>query len=151
MQELLARRYLFYRFFTNLWFVGAIWLYFYRIFITDQQVGLLDGMAFAIGLLAEVPTGALADKFGRSRLVRLGQILAGSGLLLQALGNGFPQFFIGQSIMMVGVAFASGADEALFFQRLNYDRNSLSWRKLMTRGGQIALVASIIALITGGL
>ena len=84
-----------YRMFTNLWFVGAVWLYFYRLFITDQQVGILDGMAFAIGLLAEVPSGALADKFGRDKMVKLGQILAGSGLLLQASGSSFSVFFIG--------------------------------------------------------
>jgi MFS family permease len=150
MQEIIERKYLFYRFFTNLWFVGAVWLYFYRLFITDQQIGLLDGMAFAIGLLAEIPTGALADKFGRSNLVRLGQILAGSGLLIQAIGGNFLQFFVGQSVMMVGISFCSGADEALFFQKLNYDRNSLHWRKLVTRGGQVALLAAITALITGG-
>lgn len=151
METLLTRRYLLYRFFTSMWFVGAVWLYFYRLFMTDQQVGLLDGMAFAIGLIAEVPSGALADKFGRDRIVRLGQILVGVGLITQAFGSGFIQIFLGQSIVMVGAAFASGADEALFFQRLNYDRSSLSWRKLLTRGGQLALVGSIVALIAGGL
>lgn len=135
---------------TNMWFVGAVWLYFYRIFITDQQVGVLDGMAFAIGLLAEIPSGALADKFGRDKLVRLGQILAGSGLLIQATGSSFMPFFVGQSIMMIGVSFASGADEALFFENLNFKKGSTAWRKLVTRGSQFALVGSLIATVAGG-
>lgn len=131
--------------------MGAVWLYFYRLFITDQQVGLLDGMAFAIGLVAEVPSGALADKFGRDKIVRLGQILAGFGLIIQALGSNFFPFFVGQAVVMIGASFSSGADEALFFQRLDYKGDSVKWRKLVTRGGQVALLGSVIALTSGGL
>lgn len=133
-----------------MWFMGAVWLYFYRIYITDQQVGILDGLAFAIGLIAEVPSGVLADRFGRSKIVRLGQVLIGSGLLMQALGSGFIPFFVGQAITMVGASFASGADEALFFEKLNFKRDSLEWRKLLTRGSQASLIASVVALVVGG-
>jgi len=149
-QTWLSRKYILYKLLTNLWFVGAVWLYFYRIFITDQQVGILDGMAFAIGLIAEVPSGALADKFGRDRMVRIGQILAGSGLLIQAVGSSFMPFFVGQSVMMIGVSFVSGADEALFFDRLKFDRASSSWRRLLTRGSQVALIGTLAATIAGG-
>ena len=149
-QRWLSRKYIAYRTLTSMWFVGAVWLYFYRIFITDQQVGILDGLAFAIGLLAEVPSGALADKFGRDKVVRLGQVLAGGGLLIQAAGSSFMPFFVGQAIMMVGVSLVSGADEALFFEKLKFKRKSTDWRKLVTRGSQIALVGALVATITGG-
>jgi MFS family permease len=150
-QRWLSRRYLAYRTFTNMWFFGAVWLYFYRIFITDQQVGLLDGMAFAIGLLAEVPSGALADRFGRDKMVRLGQLLIGGGILIQTAGSSFTPFFVGQAIMMIGLSFVSGADEALFFDRLKFKRASTDWRRLVTRGSQIALTATLIATVAGGL
>lgn len=149
-QRWLSRKYLAYELLTNLFFVGAVWLYFYRLFITDQQVGILDGFAFAIGLMAEVPSGVLADKFGRDKMVKLGQFLAGSGLLVQAFGSSFLPFFVGQAIMMVGISFVSGADEALFFGKLNFDRASVNWRKLVTRGSQVALVGLLVATIAGG-
>lgn len=149
-QRWLSHKYLIYQFFTNLWFLSAVWLYFYRLFITDQQVGVLDGMAFAIGLLAEIPSGALADRFGRDRMVRLGQILAGVGLITQAAGSSFMPFFVGQAIMMIGVSLVSGADEALFFDRLAFKRESGAWRKLLTRGSQIALIATVAATLSGG-
>lgn len=149
-QKFLSTRFLFYKFLTNLWFVGAVWLYFYRIYITDQQVGILDGLAFMIGLIAEVPSGVMADKFGRDKMVKIGQILAGSGLLIQAFGTSFLPFVVGQSIMMIGVSFVSGADEALFFDKLQF-KQTVDWRKLVTRGSQIALVGSTTALILGGL
>lgn len=149
-QQWLSQKYVVYRTLTSMWFVGAVWLYFYRIFITDQQVGALDGLAFAIGLLAEVPSGALADKFGRDKVVRLGQILSGGGLLMQALGSDFLIFFVGQTVLMIGVSLVSGADEALFYERLGFDKKSTNWRKLVTRGSQVALVGSFVATITGG-
>lgn len=149
-QQRISQRYLIYRFFSNLWFVSAIWLYFYRLFITDQQIGILDGMAFAIGLLVEVPSGALADKYGRDKVVRLGQILAGSGFLLQAVSSNFVPIFVGQSIFVIGMSLVSGADEALFFDKLNFDRQSTDWRKLMNRGSQVSLIAMLIATIAGG-
>jgi MFS family permease len=86
-QKRLSRKYLIYEALTNFWFVSAIWLYFYRIFITDQQIGILDGFAFAIGLMAEVPSGVLADRFGRDRIVKLGQVLAGIGFFIQGFGS----------------------------------------------------------------
>ena len=119
-QKWLSRKFLLYKLLTNLWFLGAVWLYFYRIYITDAQVGILDGVAFAIGLIAEVPSGVLADKFGRDKMVRLGQFLAGSGLIIQAFGHGLAQFMLGQATMMIGVSFVSGADEALFFDQIKF-------------------------------
>lgn len=148
-QKWLSFRFLVYKFLTNLWFVGAIWLYFYRLYMSDREIGILDGAAFAIGLIAEVPSGVMADKFGRDKMVKIGQLLAGSGLLIQAFGNNFIHFFIGQAVLMIGVSFVSGADEALFFDKLQF-KQTIDWRKLVTRGSQIALVGSTAALLIGG-
>jgi MFS family permease len=149
-QSWLSRKFLTYRFLSNLWFLSATWLFFYRLFITDQQIGLLDGFAFAIGLLAEVPSGALADKFGRHKIAGLGQILAGTGLLIQIAGSSFMPFVVGQSVMNIGFAFYSGADEALFYNRLKFRASSIEWRKLLTHGSQVELVATLSATLVGG-
>jgi len=149
-QKWLSRKYIQYRTFSSMFFFSAVWLYFYRLFITDQQVGLLDGMAFAVGLVAEVPSGALADKFGRDKMVRLGQMLIAGGILVQALNGSFMPFFVGQAIMMIGFSFISGADEALFFDKLGFKRDSTQWRKLVTRGSQVALTAGLMATALGG-
>jgi MFS family permease len=150
-QKRLSRKFLAYRLLANLWFVGATWLYFYRLFITDQQVGLLDGMAFAIGLIVEIPSGALADKIGHDRAVRLGQTMAGVGYLIQAIGINFVPLFVGQTILMIGFALTSGADEALFFENFKFKKGSTKWRKLVTRGEQAALIGTLVATAVGGL
>jgi MFS family permease len=150
VQRRLSIRYLVYQAFNNFYFVSAVWLYFYRLFVTDQQVGILDACAFAIGLVAEVPSGVLADKFGRDKITKIGKALTASGFLIQAFGSSFIPLFVGQAIMMIGVSFASGADEALFFEKLNFEKNSVHWRKLVSRASQIDLACTLAAIIIGG-
>lgn len=150
-QRWLSRRYLIYRTLTGMWFISAIWLYLYRLFITDQQVGVLDGLAFAIGVLAEVPSGALADKFGRNKIVRIGLTAVAAGLLIQAFSSYFFYFVVGQSVLMIGLSLISGADEALFFEKLRFGKDSTDWRKLVTRGSQLGLIGALIATVVGGL
>lgn len=135
---------------SNLWFLSAVWLFFYRLFVTDQQVGLLDAMAFAIGLIAEVPSGALADRYGRDKIVKAGHMLAGFGILLQSAGSSFAPFFVGQAILMIGVSFVSGADDALFYDAINFDRTSKRWRSLVTRGSLYSLLGALCATVVGG-
>lgn len=149
-QEWLSKKYLIYKFLTSLFFASAVWLYLYRLFINDQQIGILDGLAFTIGLIAEVPSGALADRFGRDKLVKLGWFMAGGGFLIQAFGSSFVPFFVGQAVLICGISFVSGADEALFFEKLNFGSDSVNWRKLITRGSQIALISLLVATIIGG-
>lgn len=149
-QATLAKRYVAYRALISMWFVGAIWLYFYRLFIDDQQVGVLDAMAFCMGLLAEIPSGALADTFGRDKLVRSGLLLAGGGLLVQAIGGSFLVLVAGQASMMIGMAFISGADEALFYRNLQYKKSSSDWRRLVARGSQASLLGTLGATLLGG-
>ena len=149
-QKALSKKYILYQLFTSSWFVGAVWLYFYRIFLTDAQIGILDAMAFAIALLVEIPSGALADKIGRARLVRIGQFCIAFGIVFQTIGNFLP-IFIGQTIFMIGVSFMSGADEALFFDKLKFSKDSVEWKKLVTRGSQFALGGVVFATVVGGL
>jgi len=145
----LSRKYLIYHAFSGLWFSSAVWLYFYRLFINDREIGFLDGLAFVVGLLFEVPSGALADRFGRGRIAKLGLFLSGGGLVLQAFSNSFETILLTQALIMIGVSFTSGADEALFFEKLNFDKSSVNWRKLVTRGSQIGLITTLFATISG--
>lgn len=149
-QRWLSRRYLTYQAFNNFFFQSVVWLYFYRLFISDQQVGILDAFAFAIGLVAEVPSGVLADKIGRDKMTKIGKALIAIGLFIQAFGSSFTPFFVGQAVMMIGVSFASGADDALFFQNLNFNKASVHWRKLVSRASQIDLICTLAAIVVGG-
>lgn len=116
----------------------------------DAEVGTLDAIAFFIGLLVEIPSGALADKFGRARVMKIGIVMTAIGIATQAVG-GFWVILAFQIGVTAGQSLISGADEALFYEKLKFKDTSHKWRNLMMRGGQVALVASLLANVIGGL
>jgi|GEM_PF-1554517 len=150
-QRILSSKYIAYSFITGLCFHSAVWLHFYRIFMSDQKKGLLDILTFSIGLLAEIPSGVIADAFGRAKICRFGHVLNAIGLIILASSTSSLHYQIGITIHVIGMALVSGADQALFFDKLAFHPESLSWRRLATRGYQAGLIAAVMSAIIGGL
>ncbi|HLC54089.1 MAG TPA: MFS transporter [Candidatus Nanoarchaeia archaeon] len=87
-------------------------LYFNGIGLSLFQIGILMGVANLTSLLFEIPTGAIADLYGRKFSVLLSYFLQGAGFL--------SLFFVKEYYLIVGVyaflgiasTFSSGAKEA---------------------------------------
>jgi MFS family permease len=71
-----------------------------------------------VGFVAEVPSGALADTFGRRRAVVAGEVLRAVGFALWLVAPTFAGFAGGFVLWALGGALASGAVEALLFDAL---------------------------------
>jgi MFS family permease len=135
---------------TNLWFFTGSWLYFYRLYMSDRQIGVLDGLVFGIGLLAEIPSGALADLLGRKRQLLLGLLLMSGGFLLQGFAEAYWHIFAGMALFTIGMAFVSGSDDALVYDSLDTERKSSLWEKVIARKFQIMHLVTIISILAGG-
>jgi len=70
-------------------------------------------------VLAEVPSGALADRFPRRLVIAVGELIRAAGYLLWTVAAGFGGFALGFVLWGVGGACTSGATEALLFDELN--------------------------------
>lgn len=145
----LETRYIVYRVLNSLIFFNVVWLYFYRLYITDAQVGILDSIAFFIGFLFEIPSGAIADAIGRKKVVRIGQISQAIWLLLQVWFPSMSFFIMWQSLIVIGMSLSSGTDDALFYSALRYDPENSQWKTLITRASKWVLWWSLIATISG--
>ena len=66
----------------------------------------------------EVPTGVVADKFGRKISVALGCLLFAADMLFFGLSRNYYLLFLGEFLGAVGMTFISGADQALFYESL---------------------------------
>jgi MFS family permease len=132
-------------------FVGAIWLYFYRIFVTDYQIGVIDGVAFGIGFLAEIPSGALADFIGRKRLVNLGLLFISGGIYAQGFATGYWHILIGVTVFAIGLSLVSGADDALVYDSLKAEGKESRWKRIIAIKHQIIVVSGISAYLVGGI
>lgn len=136
---------------TNLWFVTGSWLYFYRLYMSDRQIGILDGLVFGIGLIAEIPSGALADLLGRKRQMQLGLLLMSAGWLVQGFAQAYWYILVGMIMLTVGMALVSGSDDALVYDSLDAEGKSSRWDKVIARKFQIMHIVTIASYLIGGI
>lgn len=71
-----------------------------------------------VGVLAEVPSGAIADRFSRRGSIVAGNLLQGVGFALWMLAPGFVGFAAGFVLWALGSALQSGTEEALLYDGL---------------------------------
>ncbi len=136
---------------TNLWFVTGSWLYFYRLYMSDRQIGILDGLVFGVGLIAEIPSGALADMLGRKRQLQLGLLLMSAGWLVQGFAQAYWYILVGMVMFTVGMALVSGSDDALVYDSLDAEGKSGLWDAVIARKFQIMHAVTIASVLIGGL
>ena len=86
--------------------------------LSFTQILLLQALFSAVVILLEVPTGALADRFGRKWALAAGSLLTGLGSLLFWQASGLPRFVLAQALLAVGMTLISGPDSAWLYDRL---------------------------------
>ncbi len=102
---------------------SMFWLPIWIIFLQDRglslgQIGMLEVVALIVGAVMEVPTGVVADTYGRKVSLTIGAFLNGLALLALLTGVLSPVFLIGYILWNVSYTFFSGAGEALLYDSL---------------------------------
>jgi MFS family permease len=137
--------------------------FYYPIFtILFLDLGLSIGEFAALNViwaitivLLEVPSGALADQFGRRRLVVIAGwlMVAEMGVLcLMPVGNHEAVlwlFILNRILSGAAEACASGADEALAYDSLPEAERTALWPKVMSKLSRAMAVGFIISSICG--
>jgi MFS family permease len=95
----------------------------YALFFVDTglsaaQISALFAVWSGAGLVAEVPSGALADRFGRRRALVAAGVLQAGGYVLWVTLPGVTGFAAGFVLWGLGGALVSGAREALLYDGL---------------------------------
>ncbi|PWW21928.1 putative MFS family arabinose efflux permease [Geodermatophilus normandii] len=86
--------------------------------LSAAQVSGLFALWSVTGLLAEVPTGVLADRWSRRGSLVLAGVLEAAGFVLWTVAPGLPGFAAGFVVWGVGGALVSGAAEAVVYEGL---------------------------------
>ena len=122
-----------------------------------QTVGLnplqlvLVGTALELSVLIfEVPTGALADTYGRRRSVILGFFLVGAGFAFEGAFPTFVAILLAQAVWGLGYTFVSGALEAWIADELGEARERELGRVYL-RGEQADYVGSLVGVFASAL
>ncbi|MBN1936484.1 MAG: MFS transporter [Anaerolineae bacterium] len=144
-------------FFSNLYFylpVGTIYLQSRG--LNYVQINSLWGIIVGAMFLTEVPTGMLADRWGRKRSINVALALQLLGEVMYIFADSYLLFVLTSVVAGVGFAFASGCLEALTYDSLKaLDRQEESLPGAMSKAmGSISAAqraANLIAFPLGGL
>lgn len=128
-----------------LWFIIPIWIVYYRGYVSTTEIAFIAGWSYFVQLIMELPTGAFADMVGKRWSVLLSYLLTAIGMFIIPFANTFAHFLFIETLIGIGSALFSGAQEALLYDSLKQDDKEADFGKVMTKNGfwyQIALMIS---------
>lgn len=115
------------------------------------QVQILQSWFMFWLFVLEVPTGAIADKFGRKHSMTLGGVIVTVAVLVYASIPSFAVFLLAEFLFAVAMALISGADSALLYDALKENGAEDQSKKIFGRAHSFHLLGMLIAGPVGSL
>ncbi len=140
------------------WFLREfqLWIPVWIVFLTIEQgfsltaVTVAEGL-FLVGVVAlEVPTGAVADRWGRSISMALGAFFLGVSVLIFAFTTSFAVLLASFMLWSVASTLMSGADMALLFDTLKLGGRESDYERIAGRGAALNWSGVGVATLLGG-
>lgn len=140
-----------YNFLKNFTLLSGVLVPFFTIWggITFGQIMILQAIFTFSMFLFEVPTGVIADRFGRKTSLILSGIVTGIAALVYSSYPSFWIFVLGEILWAIGSALASGADSALIYDSLKQDEQETKSKSVFNRMETAGLLAMVISAPIG--
>ena len=138
---------------ASIWVIAAIWVIYLqeRRGLSLTQVTLIDAGFWIAMTMAELPTGIVADRFGRKISLVIGSFFSIIGALSYGLAPTIPLLLLASVIWAISLTFISGANEALLYESLKIIGYGKEYTKITGRAKAIALGGTAIGSVAGGL
>jgi MFS family permease len=136
---------------TSYLFMPVLVLFFQARGLNFTQIALLNTVYAVTAIVCEVPTGALADRFGRRFAMVAGSLMMAVGSLVDWRGQTFWTFALGEGLLALGMTLTSGADSAYLFDLLRSAGREHEYRRHEGIATAAKLVGAAAALVAGGL
>lgn len=115
------------------------------------QIGIVEGIFHIASFLFEVPSGALADLFGRKRVMIAGRICYALAAVIQIFSTNIYGFSIAFIICALSYNLNSGSEEALLYDSLKAVGKEGKYMSVYSRLDVVMQVAAGIATVAGGI
>ena len=86
--------------------------------LSDAEISVLFAIWSMVGMVAEVPSGAVADRFSRRYALMASGVMQGAGYAVWILSPGFGGYTAGFALWATAGALVSGSFEALLYDGL---------------------------------
>jgi MFS family permease len=135
---------------SNTAFVAGNWMFFWLRVMTMGQLGVIDALSFAFGMIMEIPTGAIGDMLGKRWTIILATLFNAVGWSIMAMSNSISEVIIGFWIAQIGGAFYSGAADALLYDSMLADGRKDDYDRVYSMANNATLVTLIVSVLVGG-
>lgn len=115
-----------------------------------KDVLTLKGIYSVMVVILEIPSGYLADVWGKRKTLILGTIMGSLGYVIYSLSYEFWGFLFAELILGIGGSFISGSDSAVLYDSLALSNKSDKYLKIEGRITSIGNFAEAFAGIIGG-
>ena len=136
-----------------LWFMVAmpiIVLFFQEHGLSLTEVMILQAIYSLSVALFEIPSGYIADIFGRKQSIVVSTIFSFIGFLVFSFYGGFYAFAVAQVLVGIGGSLISGSDSALLYDTLLETGDKTTYTKIEGRSYAIGNFSEALAGILGG-
>ena len=126
------------------------------IFFQDHGLSLAQIMqlqaAYSLSVaIFEIPSGYIADLFGRKKTIVLSTLFSFFGFLIFSFFSGFNEFIIAEICVGIGGSLMSGSDTALMYDTLIEENEQKTYTKVEGKNYAIGNFSESIAGVVGGL
>lgn len=111
------------------------------------EIGLLNSIGSAIIFILEVPSGVLADKFGRKKNLLLGNFLNILFVVVLYFSTNFFSFAVAEIIFSISSCLISGTDASLLYDTLQHEKKEKEYRTILAKNNSITLFISLFTSI----
>lgn len=133
------------------WFWLGIWLPYY-LRVTDYAgIGILEASMFFVGVVLEIPTGAISDMIGKKKTLITAFLLFATGNFVMAMSDEYSTLFLSVFIMIIGGALLSGTSEAIVYDSAKSIGLEDKYEEYLSKVEKFSLIFLSISSFAGGL
>ena len=125
-------------------------LFFQENGLTIMEVMILQSIYSFTVAITEIPSGYLADYFGRRNSIIFSTIFTFCGYLIFCNYSGFDMFVVAQVLVAIGGSLMSGADSAIIYDTLLENNKEKQYTKIEGKTYAIGNLSEAIAGLIGG-
>lgn len=128
----------------------------YMLYLRDaglsyQEAYAVNAVCMVTILVLEIPTGVIADLFGRRLSWILSHVFWGMGMLTYAASSAVPGFLCGEILAAIGMSLASGSFSAWIADEVRFHNDSdIKLNHVLEHGGLRMALGSMVGAMIGG-
>ena len=140
-----------FRFFVDF----QLWIPIWVIYLNETrgfsitEITFLDVLLMMILVIMEVPTGIVADRWGRKISLCYGAFIHAVAILVFSFAGNIVVIAISYTVVAVALTLFSGADSAFVYDSLKAAGRQDEYQKIWGRVYSISLVAGVVSLVLG--